>query len=96
MDIVVEDLLDNTNLTIPGYFVKSTAPVNVEDDPGTVSDETPPRIQEVVDLLYQTSETAQKNVGLVIAIHGYNSGSDGNSTDGVLEYWYKPLCRYVN
>lgn len=98
MDILVENLdrsRDCRKLTIPSFFVKSTAPSNVEDDCPNVKDVDQPTIEDIVEILYQNSKTGAKDPGLVIAIHGYNTGAD-LEPDGVREYWYKPLCNYVN
>lgn len=96
MDIWVDRLLDSQNLAVPGYFITSTAPVNVEDDAEYVEDTTRPTIHDVIECLYSASKTSNDSVGLVIAIHGYNSGVEDNGFDGIREFWYKPLCEYVN
>lgn len=96
MDIWVDRLLENQNLAVPGFFVQSTAPVNVEDDIEYAEDTTRPTIRDVIECLYSASKASDEGLGLVIAIHGYNSGVEDNGFDGVREFWYKPLCEYVN
>lgn len=97
MDILVEKLLDKDNLTIPGFFVSSTAPQNVEEDVYyDIKDETQPTLRDVVECLYQQALSDNQNPGLVIAIHGYNSGVGADGVDSVREYWYKPLCEHIN
>ncbi len=98
MDILVENLFrdqDCRKLPIPSFFVKSTAPSNVEDDSSNLKDEDQPTIHDVVEQLYQNAKSGVKDSGLVIAIHGYNTGADLD-TDGVREFWYKPLSTYIN
>ncbi|WP_421659323.1 hypothetical protein [Leptothermofonsia sp. ETS-13] len=98
MNILVENLFrdqDCRKLPIPSFFVKSTAPSNVEDDSPNIKDEDQPTIHNIVELLYQNAKSGVKDSGLVIAIHGYNTGTD-LATDGVREFWYKPLSTYIN
>lgn len=97
MNILVDNLLQNAaNLIIPGFFVRSTAPINVEQDAQENKvDQTKPTIHTVIDQLYRNSAKGNRDAGLVITIHGYNTGSE-NEFDGVLQGWYQPLCDYVN
>ncbi|MGI0485681.1 hypothetical protein ACN4EK_09615 [Pantanalinema rosaneae CENA516] len=96
MNILVENLFrDKRELVIPGFFIRSTAPDNVEDENLPAVDTDQPTIQDVIERLYQNSIASSPDSGLVIAIHGYNTGADG-SRDGVLEDWYQPLCTYIN
>ncbi|MBL1174464.1 hypothetical protein [Pantanalinema sp. GBBB05] len=96
MNILVENLFrDNRELIIPGFFIRSTAPDNVEDEDLPDVDIDQPTIQDIIEILYQNSAAGSSESGLVIAIHGYNTGADG-SRDGVLEDWYQPLCTYIN
>jgi hypothetical protein len=95
MDILIENLLpDQSNLAIPGYFVRSTAPRNVEDRQNLV-DRDRPVIQDVVKRLYANHTRSQQETGVVIAIHGYNTGS-ANENETVWDGWYQPLCTYAN
>jgi hypothetical protein len=98
MNIFVENLFrdqDCSKLAIPSFFVKSTAPPNVEDDSPNAQDVDQPTITDVVNLIYENSKGGAKELGVVIAIHGYNTGAD-LTPDGVREYWYKPLSQYIN
>jgi hypothetical protein len=95
MDILIENLLpDQSNLAIPGYFVRSTAPRNVEDRQNLV-DRDRPVIQDVIQRLYDNHIRSQQETGVVIAIHGYNTGAT-DDTETVWDGWYQPLCTYAN
>jgi pimeloyl-ACP methyl ester carboxylesterase len=97
MDIFVEKLFfDQRKLFIPGFLIRSTAPINVEDEAVKQIDRDQPTLQDVVECLYQNSKTGQ-DLGVVIAIHGYNTGAAAEGDrDGVQESWYQPLCMYAN
>ncbi|NJP08111.1 MAG: hypothetical protein HC866_00405 [Leptolyngbyaceae cyanobacterium RU_5_1] len=96
MDIWIENLFnDHRKRSIPGFLIRSTAPINVEDELSTMVDRDRPTIQTIIDCLYQNSKTGN-DLGLVIAMHGYNTGFQEGGRDGVLEGWYQPLCTYVN
>ncbi|MBW4521931.1 MAG: alpha/beta hydrolase [Scytolyngbya sp. HA4215-MV1] len=94
MDVLIENLFPGQTLEIPGYFAKSTAPANVEDD-SVVRDVFPPTIKDVVEQLYQNSQLSTDELGLVITIHGYNTGAGQDNIDGVRQ-WYESLCTYIN
>ncbi|MEC4817262.1 MAG: hypothetical protein SAK29_28925, partial [Scytonema sp. PMC 1069.18] len=99
MDVLVYDLLpeqtiDGQPVTIPGYFVCSTAPINMEDEEREV-DKTLPTIYDVAEHLYQNSKSDSKDLGLVIQIHGYNTGVKKGQKDGIREEWEK-VCKYLN
>ncbi|MBW4624452.1 MAG: alpha/beta hydrolase [Brasilonema octagenarum HA4186-MV1] len=99
MDLLIDDLvknqkIDGKNLTIPGYFIRSTAPINIEDDKLKV-DETLPTIDDVIDHLYQHSQSQTEELGLVIQIHGYNTGVKDGQKDYVREDW-EQVCKYLN
>jgi hypothetical protein len=85
MDILIENLFrkqDCSHFTVPAFFVKSTAPVNVEDLEAIAEDVDQPTLKDVVELLYQKRQAGPEEAGLVIAIHGYNTGSE-EASDGV-------------
>jgi pimeloyl-ACP methyl ester carboxylesterase len=90
MDIVIENLFpDQADLAVPSYFVKSTAPRHVEDRHHQV-DRDRPMLQDVVKRLYDNHSRSQQETGVVIAIHGYNTGSaDEHETDA-------PICQDPN
>lgn len=99
MDILIDDLvknqkIDGKDLTIPGYFLRSTAPINIEDDESKV-DDTLPTIDDVIDHLYRHSQSDTEELGLVIQIHGYNTGVKDEQKDYVREDW-KRVCEYLN
>jgi uncharacterized integral membrane protein len=99
MDIVIEKLFpdqERRSLSIPGFFVRSTAPTNVEDECKDIVDKDLPTIADVIELLYQQSLSCATSSSLVIAVHGYNTGTDDSGRDGVLEGWYQPMCTYAN
>lgn len=100
MDILIENLfqgVDCSKFKIPAFFVRSTAPTNVDDESeGLTPDTEQPTIDDIVKILYKNSRTSD-DLGLVIAIHGYNTGTAKPSDlDSQREYWYKPLSNYVN
>lgn len=102
MDILIDDLvkqqnIDGQDLNIPGYFVCSTAPIDIENDEQQV-DEKLPTIYDVVEHLYQNSKSfskEQKEQGVVIQIHGYNTGIPKNQPDDVRQDW-EIICKYIN
>ncbi|MDF5733970.1 MAG: hypothetical protein PUP92_39875, partial [Rhizonema sp. PD38] len=117
MDILVDNLFINSKKKddsvpqgIPGYLIRSTARANVEDSQDIRRDDIYPSIQTVIDLLYTKSKknTQDSNdLGVVIAIHGYNTGSadidltiepesDDEIKDGVWKYWYQNVNKYIN
>lgn len=78
MDVLVDEFfqdqkIDGKQAAVPGFFVRSTAPINIEDDERT-TDETLPTIYDVVEYLYQSRKTNPSYIGLIIQIHGYNTG----------------------
>jgi hypothetical protein len=95
MDVLIENLFPGQTLEIPGYFAKSTAPANVEEDDVLRKDVHAPMIQDVVERLYQNSQTSTDELGLIITIHGYNTGVGSDNIDGVKQ-WYESLCTYAN
>jgi len=98
MDIVIDPLFpEQTDAAIPGYFVRSTALLNVEDlqEPQQLVDTERPTTQEIIEQLYQNHLT-QPDTGVVIAIHGYNTGSASGNQEKVWQGWYQPLCNYAN
>jgi esterase/lipase superfamily enzyme len=64
----------------PGYFVASTAPHNVEDDPldystssdSSISESPESHIQKISDYL----KTHKGNAEILVVIHGYNTNKD--------------------
>lgn len=98
MDIVIDPLFsEQTDSAIPGYFVRSTALLNVEDpqEPQQFVDTERPTTQEIIEQLYQNHLT-QPETGVVIAIHGYNTGSASGNKEKNWQGWYQPLCHYAN
>ncbi len=96
MDILVEKLFSNqSDRLIPAYFIRSTAPANVEDLVNQV-DRDLPTIKDVVESLYQSVLSGRSDPSLVIAIHGYNTGPVGTPKDSILEGWYQPLCHFAS
>lgn len=78
--------------TIPGYFVVSTAPVNVEESEppsAVVAESLSLALDQIVEHLNRPTANGSAPQ-LVIAIHGYNTGSRD------AEYWYKNLFKYIN
>ncbi len=78
---------------IPGYFVMSSAPPNIED-----AEESSDRIQQqalqgisdIADHLHRMMNTPSGEAELVITVHGYNTSLEG------VQAWYKSIFKYVN
>ncbi len=78
MDVLVDDfwkgqIINNQPQKVPSFFIRSTAPINIEDDE-QLTDETLPTMGDVIEALYQNSQANTSYTGLVIQIHGYNTG----------------------
>ncbi|HIK46197.1 MAG TPA: alpha/beta hydrolase [Leptolyngbyaceae cyanobacterium M65_K2018_010] len=79
---------------IPGYFVMSSAPPNVEDaqeSSPAAHQQAQQGIDEIAEHLYRMMTTsADGTAKLVITVHGYNTSRSG------VEAWYKNIFKYVN
>ncbi len=107
MDVWVDEFWKNQTIEgqpqrVPGFFVRSTAPIDIEDDECS-SDDIMPTVYDVVESLYQNSVTNESYTGLVIQIHGYNTGiqkvvKGGKEVEGrdyIREGWQR-TCQYLN
>ncbi|PSB25588.1 hypothetical protein [Stenomitos frigidus] len=106
MDVWVDELKHEQPLgsqsTVPGFFVRSTAPTNIEQDE-CKPDGFLPTIGDVVESLYQNTKLNTSYTGLVIQIHGYNTGIEkvnqgGKEVEGrdyVREGWQR-TWEYLN
>lgn len=83
----IEKLFPAGEVSVPGYFVASTAPINIEDaslyvkrdgDPGNLLHEMATRLK-----------TCEDSAEVLIVIHGYNTGREGS------RYWYQDVCRQI-
>ncbi len=75
------------NEKFPGYFVISTAPINVEDRSQTDLQTDPKQaIQEITQYLKDHEGDAE----ILVMIHGYNTPKSG------AENWYKKTCEYIS
>lgn len=98
------------NKLIPGYVIRSTARANVEDYRKVKDDPSFPTIDTIINCLYESSKNSckdSKDVEVVIAVHGYNTGgADVNLTqrsdlnevidnDDVWQKWQK-ICEYAS
>ena len=73
--------------SVPGYFVVSTAPINVEDQPPVDPQATPyAAIAEITQYL----KTYEENAEIVVIIHGYNTPQSG------VENWYRQACEEIS
>lgn len=87
---------------VSGFFVRSTAPINIEQDE-CEPDGTVPTVSDVVESLYQNTKLNTSYTGLVIQIHGYNTGIEkiikgGKEVEGrdyVYEGW-QGTWKYLN
>jgi pimeloyl-ACP methyl ester carboxylesterase len=78
--------LEIQDAACPGYFVMSTAPINVEDRIEDVTRSEPDRcIQDIVKHLKEHANNAE----VLILIHGYNTDRKGAQT------WYTTACEYL-
>jgi hypothetical protein len=89
--------LDDTSGTegaVPGYFVMSSAPPNIED-----AEEASDRIQQqarqgindIANHLYaMMAASPTGDAELLITVHGYNTSLDG------VQAWYKNIFKYAN
>ncbi|MBD0270096.1 MAG: alpha/beta hydrolase, partial [Cyanobacteria bacterium Co-bin8] len=79
--------------TIPGYFVMSNAPPNIEDacesDPQDMEN-AEQGLEEIADHLYRIHQQSATAPELVIAVHGYNTSR------GSVRNWYKDIFQYIN
>jgi pimeloyl-ACP methyl ester carboxylesterase len=94
VEIVDRDDAGGPEVSIPGYFVMSSAPPNIEEAEESrpeVIEQADRYIQEIADGLYRTMSKAPDQSGdLVITVHGYNTSR------GSVENWYKDIFKYVN
>ena len=81
---------------IPGYFVMSSAPPNIENAKEMQESEVQAAamgVQEIAQHLYNVYTQGDKNgpdPELMIAVHGYNSGRSS------VRDWYKTIFQYIN
>ncbi len=76
----------NANVPFPCYFVRSTAPINVEDGSSKEQAEDPNRIiQEISQYLQQNLGNAE----VLILLHGYNSN------ESYIQYSYQEACKLI-
>lgn len=84
---------DQSQATIPGYFVMSNAPPNIEESVELNPDDydnAQQAIQEIVEHLYHIYKTQDGAPELVISVHGYNTDRDS------VEDWYRRIFKYIN
>lgn len=82
--------------SIPGYFVMSSAPPNIEEakemQPSEIQDAAQ-GVTEIASYLYEIYTRSGENSAdpeLTIAVHGYNSGRSS------VRDWYKNIFQYIN
>ncbi len=79
---------------IPGYFVMSSAPPNIEEAveaSETIQQQAAQGIDEIADHLHRMMANAADGAAeLVITVHGYNTSRGG------VEAWYKNIFKYIN
>ncbi|MEM7772614.1 MAG: alpha/beta hydrolase [Cyanobacteria bacterium P01_A01_bin.37] len=97
----IEDC-SKTQASIPGYFVMSSAPPNIDeksDEPDisaqrlNIQNENRNAvlgIKEIAQHLYDIVETQERNPELVITVHGYNTSRSS------VQNWYKDIFLYIN
>ncbi|MBW4581296.1 MAG: alpha/beta hydrolase [Tildeniella nuda ZEHNDER 1965/U140] len=102
MDVWVDEFKHEQPQTVPGFFVRSTAPINIEQDE-CKPDGNVPTVSDIVESLYQNTKLNTSYTGLVIQIHGYNTGietvvQNGKEVEGrdyVCEGWQR-TWEYLN
>ncbi|MBE9107832.1 alpha/beta hydrolase [Nodosilinea sp. LEGE 07298] len=79
---------------VPGYFVMSSAPPNIEDAEESSDRHQQQAIQGINDiadhLCHMMTDAPDRCAELVISVHGYNTSLDG------VQAWYKNIFKYVN
>jgi Alpha/beta hydrolase of unknown function (DUF900) len=76
------------NLPFPGYFVASTAPINIEDQ--LVDDITEcPDPKKLIDEISQYLKEHKGDAEILIVIHGYNTSKEG------ARGWFENIYQYV-
>jgi hypothetical protein len=82
----IRSLLDHPQLPFRGFFVCSTAPINVEDPPlGQGCADPQIAIEEMAELIERHPDNAE----IVVLVHGYNTDQ------GNIEHWYRETCNYI-
>jgi pimeloyl-ACP methyl ester carboxylesterase len=76
------------NLPFPGYFVASTAPINIEDQP---VDDIPecPDPKNLIDEISQYLQEHKGEAEILIVIHGYNTSKEGAKD------WFESIYQYL-
>ncbi|MEM6255420.1 MAG: alpha/beta hydrolase [Cyanobacteria bacterium P01_D01_bin.156] len=80
-------------VSIPGYFVMSSAPPNIENANELQESEIQAAaqgVQEIARYLYEIYRGDGLAPELTIAVHGYNSSRSS------VRNWYKTIFRYIN
>jgi pimeloyl-ACP methyl ester carboxylesterase len=79
---------------IPGYFVMSNAPPNIEEAKESepeVLEQAARGVEDIADHLHGMITTApDEGVDLILTVHGYNTSR------GSVETWYKDIFKYIN
>ncbi|MEM8611245.1 MAG: alpha/beta hydrolase [Cyanobacteria bacterium P01_H01_bin.105] len=87
---------DHMQASIPGYFVMSSAPPNIEHAKEMQESELQAAAQGVAEIarylygIYLKDEENSPDPELMIAVHGYNSGRSS------VRDWYKNIFKYIN
>ena len=75
---------------IPGYFVVSTAPPNIEDCLAQNDAAAAAGVSAIATDLYRIHKTQADPPELVVTVHGYNTREEG------IKAWYSDIYRYIN
>lgn len=85
---------EHKQASIPGYFVMSSAPPNIETANEMQESELQDAARGVQEIARSLYDTYTQNNGpapeLMIAVHGYNSGRSS------VRDWYKNIFQYIN
>lgn len=94
VDIGDQSERSSQSVAIPGYFVMSSAPPNIEEAQETsqeVMEKAATGIEEIADCLYrQLTTSPDQTAELVITVHGYNTSRAS------VETWYKGIFKTIN
>ena len=93
VQLVEMDAYPNVQAPLPGYFVMSNAPPNIEEAREADAEDMRQATQGIAEIaghLYSIQKSGQAAPELVITVHGYNTSRRS------VERWYQDIFRYVN
>lgn len=90
--LTFKNLGANDSDKIPGYFVASTAPLNVENKLQIDSQIESDNLNKIITKIYEKiiNNPQDESAEIVIAIHGYNMRENS------VEEWHQDILEYIN